>query len=181
MVRAILAGEKTQTRRLTRGRGLEWLAPGGFSPDFVALKENHMCPHGDVGDRLWVRESIRRLPPPNDDCSVYIADGAGTVADCWPWKAKALPAIHCPRGLSRIDLEITDVRVQRLQDITEEDARAEGCRPADPATGRECILQPEMGSCRLHFQSLWDVINGKRATWASNPWVWAITFRRVRP
>ena len=90
------------------------------------------CPHGQPGDRLWVKETIRLVPDQEPDdgtgrvLSIYAADGALTVADAWPWKRKQLNSIHCPRGLSRIELEVTGVRVERLQDISEAGSIAEG-------------------------------------------------------
>lgn len=155
MVRALLAGRKTQTRRTAN-------------------------PYGVPGDRLWVRESIRRIGPavgPEEyAASEFIADGAPTKADAWPWKNKALPSIHLPRGLSRLTLEITSVRVERLQEISEEDATAEGCGPAPFCkAGRRAGLEHVEA-----FESLWESIHGARA-WAANPWVWCVAFRRVTP
>ena len=209
MVRAILAGTKTQTRRIVRGQ--KALAEGatefrwgsspsaGWAANDAAVREHAgtslPCPYGAVGERMWVRESIRRVGEPSGEerwCeSTYVADGAPTPADCWPWKNKALPAIHCPRGLSRITLEVTGVRVERLQDITEEDALAEGVvagRIPSDEYGPERIgyvFGDDDGRCVLYpgereaFAAGWDTINGQRAPWTSNPWVWAITFRRV--
>jgi hypothetical protein len=156
------------------------------------------CPHGVVGGRLWVRETwgVGSRPDPRGGYNgiEYRADDGADLDkkadlpcyrddehDLTVYRLGWHSPIHMPRWASRIDLVITEVRVQRLQDITEEDARAEGCKSADHATGRECILSPELGSYRLHFQSLWDAINGNRATWDSNPWVWALSFRRINP
>ncbi len=170
MVRAILDMRKTQTRRL--------------SEQWSKLKP---------GDRLWVRETWHRSP--HFDC-LYRADyddtsRMGKVRSHGGWRH----SIFMPRALSRIDLEVTaEVRVQRLQDISEEDAQAEGASRLNGwSNGDLCLAD---GACcednkrnpawcapgyRAWFAGLWNEINRKRAPWASNPWVWAITFKRVRP
>ena len=103
-----------------------------------------------------------------------LPDGSmeGPVEWCEPQKApetKWKPSIFMPRALSRVTLEVTEVRVQRVQEISPEDERAEG------------INYPEVGTPQLGYRLLWDSINGKRpgCAWADNPWVWALTFRRV--
>jgi hypothetical protein len=99
----------------------------------------------------------------------------------WEWK----PSIHMPRWASRLTLEITEVRVERLQDITEEDATAEGVEPGCLTCGENCVNSGGCGCCqpayRESFINLWQQINGKRpgCSWSDNPWVWAISFRRV--
>lgn len=184
MVRAILAGTKTQTRRIInpqpqhsqihrwRGKLLYegeervfcWKQHvGGDSWEDITGQLGHACPQGAVGDSLWVREGIRHI---GDGGSEYIADGEYTVADAWPWKNNALPAIHMPRGLCRIRLEITAVRVQRLQDIGAFDARAEG------------VGQDPESNPRAEYAQLWEKINGP-GSWDANPWVWAITFKQA--
>lgn len=176
MVRAILAGTKSQTRRVVKGIALEWLRPDGFTPEFAAAPENGLCPYGAPGDRLWVREAF--IHEPADYCweaSVSIpCQPASTVyradfPDSRPgegWK----PSIHMPRNLSRITLEITGVRVERLQDISEADAIAEGIeRPADGIP---------ICNARQWYQVLWGQINGPDS-WGANPWVWCISFRRI--
>jgi hypothetical protein len=186
MVRAILEGRKTQTRRILtvpwhKGRRarpyepyyvdndgrLEFCDEYGDYHDYEAT---FLSPYGRPGDRLWVKESIRR--DEGFDSSSYIADGAPTVADAWPWKNKALPSIHCPRGLSRITLEVTRVRVERLTSISKADARAEGVTLPLDGDGMPC------GSPVTQFAELWESINGKGA-WHANPWVWVIEFRKM--
>lgn len=182
MVRAILNGSKSMTRRIMKPQpayvcGHDNEEPWDSGDTLIA------CPYGAIGSRLWVRESIRLVerytmpgdgpedPPEELAASEYMADGALTVADAWPWKAKALPSIHCPRGLSRITLEITDVRVQRLHEISEEDAKAEGITPKDADTN----------GCDGYghaFANLWESIHGA-GSWDASPWVWAISFKRV--
>lgn len=178
MVKALLAGTKTQTRRVLREREarlVQDVCGGGVEPVVwwpMDLNEPMPCPYGGVGARLWVRETHgwvsgagRRL--------VYAADGApadrfsGTEIEGMKWA----PSIFMRRADSRTTLEITDVRVQRVQEISEEDAIEEGC-PGDHAADRDLDAVDE-------YRRLWDSINGKRSPWESNPWVWAITFRRV--
>lgn len=197
MVRAILAGTKTQTRRtLTSDNNLA--AVRGVLVDLrlehhraVALER---CVYGKRGDRLWVRETIRRdgsrVDPETGyewEASAYVADGARTKADAWPWSRKTLPSIHCPRGLSRITLEITSVRVERLQGISGDDAIAEGItieRCGCEACSHSAQMCPaDSSTAIMEYASLWASINGKRSgcSWEANPWVWAISFRRLAP
>jgi len=186
MVRAILEGRKTQTRRVIRG-------PEKYSRIHEC---GFCCPHGVTGDRLWVREQFsgtyawNAIPPSGwgwDNTEVpiwYWADGNPPDGD---W-TRPKPSIHMPRRYSRITLEITDVRVQRLQDISEDDARAEGVivgdelqRAEDEATRRRGWIPAARWilSAREPFSELWDSINAERAPWNSNPWVWAISFKRI--
>lgn len=194
MIRALLAGTKTQTRRLLKNQSI--LIDGGGRPftqrwdkeEQINWRTDVKCPYGVPGDRLWVRERINRLREGLEvatafgDRAVYAADGALTKLDTWPWKRNTLPGIHCPRGLSRIMLEVTDVRVQRLQDISEEDAKAEGVTPALRDPGGDCWTD---GTHRTAYEFLWGQINGfpgeskRRASWDENPWVWAVSFRRL--
>lgn len=177
MVRAILARQKTQTRRIVTGKtALRWLAPGMFTPAFVADPENGLSPYGFNGDRLWVRETFQENTPPSgylyraDDVSGYIDSG---------WR----PSIFMPRFASRLTLGVTEVRVQRLQEISEEDAIAEGVRcwvcggRVDGSSEEDCACFHSKAAAVPSFQVLWDSINFKRASWDSNPWVWAIGFR----
>jgi hypothetical protein len=203
MVRAILAGAKTQTRRVLKLP--RWLAKhaydldlahadpglggGGYlkvphcHPDDVAREpdpktwpvERVRCPHGEVTDRLCVKEAVRWNKW--ERRAFYVADGAPSVITGWPWKTPKLSAIYLPRGASRITLEIVKVRVERLDDISEEDAIAEGVRKL--ADGLFEIDGAHFASARTAFHFAWDGINGKRAPSESNPWVWCITFRRV--
>lgn len=187
MVRAILDGTKTQTRRIVKWSEADkpivhYLAPDGArvsqdTPDATpwpfAERDGSdwplRCPYGVSGDRrhcaygtrLWVRETFARDVP---GCEAqggvsYRADDGAAPGPTGRWT----PAIHMPRALSRIDLGVTFVRVERLQSITEEDARAEGV------------------AARTAFMHLWEQINGERAAWQSNPWVWVVGFKRVRP
>jgi hypothetical protein len=190
MVRAILEGRKTVTRRAVKGPGLNFLAD--FTPEYVALPENHFCPYGKPGDRLWVRETwycdhfeVMRGPylkpddldigeALDDGTLVYAADGLTPYEQEQPsWK----PSIHMPRWASRILMEITDVRVERLQDVTEEQAQAEGaCTSAVESFQAAGVDRP----AGFAFRDLWTSINGDDS-WAANPWVWVVEFKRVTP
>ena len=181
MVHAILAGNKTQTRRVVKlphntplGRW-EPTTVGGPNGGKTHKGETVLecaaiwhtrtgdcvCARYEVGDRLWVRETFRYI---GGSDAAYAADGD---RDDWKWT----PSIFMPRWASRITLEVTGVRVERLQSISEADAIAEGIeRPNNPVW---CAVD--------EYQHLWDQINAKRAPWASNPWVWVIEFKRVAP
>jgi hypothetical protein len=192
MVRALLEGQKTQTRRLVKpqppisnGKDASWRDPKADLWRNARQFARDCCPYGEPGDQLWVREGLIR---PDGDPWLYRADNIPVMVNPEDETAMVVWAhhklqdycvsIHMPRWASRITLELTDVRVERVQDISEDDAKAEGCKAADPATGRECILSPLLGSHRLHYAALWDKINGMDS-WTANPWVWALTFRRL--
>lgn len=219
MVRAILEGRKTVTRRALNAQALknigygvrlgechELPTEGPLHPNSVDYY-NDFCPFGQPGDRLWVRETwycdhfeVMRGPylkPDDLDVSeavddgtlVYAADGLTPYeADQPIWK----PSIHMPRWASRILLEITAVRVERLQDISDAQALAEGIvgvnfRPDDGwpiCTGY--MVGPDDGKSPLEttaakaFAKLWSSINGPHS-WDANPWVWVVEFKRVTP
>lgn len=174
MVRAILDGRKTQTRRIVNPQpdcGLTSLAT-----TTIAMKEGRysiFCPYGQPGDRLWVRETFRIFDSQAecacyDDCRCAQLHGAPIYradypCDEDPWK----PSIHMPRWASRITLEITGVRVERLNGISEDDACEEGVNLMDWNCGR------------VAFKSLWKSING-RSSWEENPWVWGVEFKRIK-
>ncbi len=198
MVRALLAGRKTQTRRAMRPQppaGWFSVSPDeargdGESWDATPRWLIERCPYGTPGDRLWVREavactSINKRPPPHDDdvaTAVYEADGSPCPLDRWPWRRFRLPGIFMPYGLHRITVEITNVRVQRLNEISEDDARAEGVeRDTEPCdhTRSSCEEIGCLGpTYRSTFCERWESINGKRTPWSDDPWVWALTFKR---
>lgn len=221
MVRALLAGTKTQTRRALRDQPDEhhWQLLPGYElkrskivtiKERCAVKFSHsipqnrewetaldwlLCPYGQPGDQLWVRETW------NDGYAFEVTEGSHRVvrdavyyrADCRPdglfaarpWR----PAIHMPRRASRIQLEVSDVRVQRLQDISEEDAKAEGIhKPVGSQFWHSNDLAHLWdgggglsGETPQHaYRNLWERINGDRS-WDANPWVWAVSFKRVKP
>ncbi|MCY1218201.1 hypothetical protein D9M72_301420 [compost metagenome] len=198
MVRALLDGTKTQTRRVVKpapswnvesiyrpftNEPNNWQGFAGGGPGAIVWYSK--CPYGMPGDSLWVREAIRLVPGQEPDdgtgrvLSTYDADGSLTVADTWPWKRSYLPPMHCPRGLSRIDLEITEVSVERLQDISEADARAEGAPGYEEGVDEPPPSDDYEWSYRASFQRLWEQINGA-GSWDANPWVWCVSFRRIR-
>ena len=146
LVRAILEGRKTQTRR-------------------VAPKQSG-CPYGAQGDRIYVRETFSQHPEWGQ--LAFRADGEEFEdADGWLWEPKWIPSIHMPKDLARIWLEITGVRLERLQDISEADCIAEGSDRTN--TNRDSIYY-----ARERFKQLWESTGGD---WDANPWVWAIDFK----
>ena len=184
MVNAILAGNKTQTRRIMKPQPvnetawvggmhcLTWIHKEVAGPDGWLM--HNLCPLGKVGDRLWVRETWNktRIFQAPDAGEVFVYAACDNRTDYGgPWK----PSIHMPRAASRITLEITAVRVERLQDISEEDALAEGVRTElDAASaGASWYDKP-----RRAFQFLSESIYGAES-WATNPWVWVIEFKKV--
>lgn len=208
MVHALLAGTKTQTRRIakvedTMGRASILAPRRGNStastfllPEHAALAAAACCPYGRPGDRLWVREAFRFLDSFDGDSPSRVGErcvdagyrkpwaptryevdglmrnwmtvGTPTYPPTPPAPGKLRPSMFMPRWASRILLEVTDVRVERLQDISAEDCFAEGIdlRVETPA--------------KTQYARLWDEINGDGA-WEANPWVWAVSFRRVPP
>lgn len=192
MVRAILDGRKTQTRRIYRGTPT---IDGERHPDGSGetWTDWGRCPYGVPGDRLWVRETwycddyrVQRGPFLEVDgakeMTVYAADGPAGYEDGEPkWR----PSIHMPRWASRITLEVTGVRVERLQDISEADAVAEGCMSdVDQLKGLSHLrgsdaaraLPSRLLSARDAYRYLWLDINGP-GSWDANPWVWVVEFR----
>lgn len=178
---------------------LEWLRPEGFTPEFTASPENHLCPYGYAGDRLWVREAWRRdIDKVNGARLVqYRADDAIVEAPRTYFDLPSpgwVPSIHMHRWASRITLQITGVRVERLQEISEADALAEGitsvrCDTWDRKNFPEwkdlfdaaCAAgeKPPLGpSPAAAFHALWAEINGPDS-WAANPWVWVVEFKRA--
>ena len=162
MVRALLEGRKTQTRRVMKPqpKGMARLDTGGSWP-LASGSEFMRCPYGVPGDRLWVRESWRKADSMTESV-FYRADEEWNAGAGWK------PSIHMPRWASRLTLEVTGVKVERVQEISERDAVAEGMPPSvpDQATAVEI------------FEELWDSINEARGYgWSVNPWVWALTFR----
>jgi hypothetical protein len=186
MVRAILEGRKTVTRRPVKGLPLDWLQ-AGFTPDFTARGENALCPYGQPGDRLWVRETWAEADRPDGTPVVAYAAGGCTAVGrdgargpdmllrnfAWvetPHVDRWRPSIHMPRWACRLVLEITDVRVERLQAISDADCWAEGAA-VQASPDSKAYLSP-----RGAFHALWGSTGGD---WDSNPWVWVISFRPV--
>lgn len=173
-VRGILDGSKTLTRRVLKGAVGFVCSHCGESYSVCdrgsrIIRVPKPCPYGKPGDRLWVREGFREMKSGID----YKADHEYRIGFTWK------PSIHMPRKFSRITLEVVSVRVERLHEISEADAKAEGMLLIDePMHADEPI---ERYSARARFRAEWEKINGKKHPWASNPWVWRIEFRRVMP
>lgn len=230
MVRAILDGLKTQTRRVVKPQPEEYRPgvcstprcvsiPVGSLSDYLCRRidgmiDRDVVPFAEVGDRLWVRETWAGV---DGSCRVaYRADGkcvgrggdgrGGWMSIHHGWLAghgpsdkrgdtfglkrygdRWRPSIHMPRWASRITLEVTEVRVERLQDISEADASAEGVTRLTLSSGTIDNIplpfnkvHPMTSSYRDAFRVLWDQLNAKRGySWESNSWVWVVTFRRV--
>lgn len=189
MVRAILEGRKTQTRRPLKVP--RWFMKEYPSVDLAysgltgaALEQKLRCPHGVSGDRLWVRETWAGNVQGCPKGISYFADHRDPRGDGPANPMRWTPSIHMPRAASRINLEVVAVRAQRLQEITQADAVAEGMH--DTRGVWEPLSDTDNAGPRAAFRSLWDEINGKRLvnqkpiSWDANPWVWAITFKVLR-
>lgn len=221
MVRAILAGRKTQTRRVVKLTESGRVKEVGSSRNWHLDDPNAVlaCPYGRVGDRLWVRETFvegyevddsgylitmdedeNELDPrvwyradDNPGLQGWL-DEEGFMAENIPWK----PSIHMPRSACRLVLEVTDVRIERVASISDEDAYREGVEmikgPREPEYGVPGLAptfkhyqNPEFNGGRgvgVHhsFQTLWDSINAKRGFgFEANPWVWAVSFKVIGP
>lgn len=204
MVRAIMNGTKTQTRRVVKYQAPDLVDDDGWplvdrSIDGIG-EVRAACPYGQPGDRLWLQETWMPDAPRDgtwEDVAFFGCKGSPLSMipaqyrtpehvihraswdghDMVGWK----PSIHMPRWASRITLEVTGVRVERLQDISEADALSEGiARHADgngfhTEDGWHYSADP-----RESFASLWEYING-HDSWDANPWVWAVEFRRIKP
>lgn len=214
MVRAILEGRKTETRRpvkdgpdeshyrypvVDKYGDCQWfsdkddigyedeLDDEGEYPDvFPEHDEAIRSPFGCIGDRLWVRETwgwaLEASMPPSANYKEFLryrADGdEPDTVDKW------VPSIHMPRWASRIMLEVTDIRVERVQEISEEDAEAEGIKIANEYTPfascwdyiDKTARSPSLFNPSDSFATLWESVYG---TWDANPWVWVATFKKV--
>lgn len=196
MIRSILQGRKTMTRRIVKPQPdffecSSWCysetghsGAGWYVCETEYLEEGsffYRCPYGKVGDRLWVREtwshtgtgvwSISSAINALDGKVIYRAAEGHNDAKWWP-------SIHMPRWASRITLEITGIKVERLQDITEEEAKAEGVEPKPVKTlgwkRREILGELPDVSYRMAFADLWETLNGQ-GSWELNPWCWAVS------
>ena len=193
-VRAILDGRKTQTRRT---KGLKevnkdlnsWLVSSlALLGNYKFLNTSHCevkyikCPYGRAGDRLWAREtwavdSLWDNAKPSlvsDLASVWYPSTA-SLMNIPMWVGKMRPSIFMPKWASRITLEITEVRVERLQEISQIDAIKEGIQ----IPVAECEYREDGSQYIEFFSQLWDSINGKKHPWESNPWVWMLSFRKI--
>lgn len=176
MVRAILEGRKTQTRRLFNAPPWDYeIDDGQCWVEDIYGDWHFWCPFGQPGDRLWVRETFSPAYTFSEEGSFRWAHYRATLEKGIGYTPRWRPSIHMPRWASRITLEITGVRLERLQSISETDAVAESCRP-----GRmdELSSSSIYRNARENFFTLWDDIYGQGA-WTVNPWVWAIEFKRI--
>ncbi|CNK69061.1 phage-like protein [Yersinia mollaretii] len=175
MVNAILSGRKTQTRRIMKS-------------DYMEIAENddgllwpwredcerggdiwYPCPLGKPGDQLWVREAFATGLCTESTLAYRATHKTEDLEEGWGETIKWTPSIHMPRWASRINLLITGVRVERLNDISDADASAEGCKISSMQSG-ECLSDM--------FARLWKSIYGDES-WQANPWVWVINFERM--
>ena len=180
MIRAILDGRKSQTRRIIK-------FPDAFDKQRVydnypfGLKYGHkdgtvwrLFPKWEVGDILWGRETFFET---NYGSFIYKANANKDIGDGFKWK----PSIFMPKEACRIRLEITNIRFERVQDISEEDAIAEGIemnnKPHKGWYWMENVYSTD--SAVLAYEHLWNKINGKKYPWSSNPWVWVIEFEKL--
>lgn len=212
MVRAVLDGRKTVTRRMVKPTGAVDVVPFvganneptgefGWCPHPCHISQHIRCPYGHPGDRLWVRETFMRVPHPaevgltremlphtwDEACAVagthlYKADDCSEIlADGRRWT----PSIHMPRAASRITLEVTGVHVERLCDISNADAVAEGVNRIHHGDGAYYFSamrnEPDGKNWSdpvFAFQELWEQINGP-GSWDANPWIWVVEFKRI--
>lgn len=193
-VRKVLNGIKTQTRRIVKPQPIKqhhiaWVHDGGFGSGFQVLTnhagtvERITCPYGKPGDKLWVQETWQQAFRASKSSTgvIYLADGPdfNSLAEQQHqltrkergWK----PSIHMPKKFCRLWLEIVSIRVERVQEISEADAKAEGCLIPG-------ILWPDITNRAYRyaavFHLLWDSIHGAGA-WERNDWVWVIEFKRL--
>jgi len=205
MVKAVLSGRKTQTRRVMKPQPYKYkFGSIGMSVWRWLYKKKYefqeqqnwinACPYGRVGERLWVRETFTGcdLPGFGDiPCIVYDDEWEGDEykpREARPWARKfgRIPSIHMPRDASRINLEITDIRVERVQEMTNKDAITEGIRFLDRDSYgmqdnwglSENNYNVMMSNALSSFILLWNSINKKRGYgWDVNPWVWVVEFK----
>jgi hypothetical protein len=193
-VRAIIAGCKTQARRVVKLPFHDPVSGNALSANEIGAAAARLCPYGAPGDRLWVCENLERK---EDGRWYYAADDACLVPprEHERGAAKTLlpqgntpeshPASYMPRWAARLILEITDVRVQRLQDISIDDAVSEGpscwaCGgPIDGVGKKDCVCYGTKSAARASFVMLWEVTHAESEPWAFNPLVWVLTFRSV--
>jgi hypothetical protein len=196
MVRALLDGTKTQTRRVAKLskhyanchlelEGDELMIVNNFDPE---SRTSAICPYGQVGDQIWVKEtwrtwtSLDQVKPSNlaDGCLIEYAAGGNNYAEnnLYAMSKNWRSPLFMQKRFSRITLEITNVRVERLNNISVSDAIAEGVDVGDFAD----IMHDVSNGISIidRYRDLWDSINGKGA-WHKNPWVWVIEFKVVKP
>ncbi len=187
MVRAILSGAKTQTRRMAKGVVAMHARTGEALAKLDSAGPRVRCPFGQPGDRLWVRETTVDVERHGYIGPVYLQSEEGIATlqgglapapddmpEVEPHEITLRPSIHMPRSMCRLVLEITDVRVERLQAISEADAIAEGLTQTEIAGW----LPGPCDHPEWAFHQLWNQVYGESA-WDNNPWVWVIEFKRL--
>jgi hypothetical protein len=206
MVQAILAGNKTMTRRVIKPQSRK--ASGFFVThrksdnaftgvydydENESMSDNpQKCPYGEAGDILWVKETLKRIEWADGiDGIAYTADDEPVwdlTRPCrWVWKNKTLSSRFMPKSIARIWLEVINIRVERLQDISQEDIGGEGLWHYSQKYREEiCINRDSIygiqATRRKYFKELWDSINERRGfSWESNPFVWIVEFEVVTP
>lgn len=185
---AILDGSKTQTRRIVKPEPVRVSGGVPYRNPAASLhgapgSAIYRCPYGQRGDRLWVREGLERTSVGNR--IQYRSDRAPLYDRReWTWQRNYLSPLHMPKWAARLWLEITDVRVERLQDCSEDDAKAEGAKFHDGGSvghsGWRHDLKDVHSNARSSYARLWESINGA-GSWDTNPFVWAITFKKGDP
>ena len=199
MVRAIIEGHKTQTRRVVNPQPADSCRNPFVGEDKIwrfecaqtlrgpisNAEDDRRCPYGQPGDRLWVRETFRTgfQKTMFSEGIIFKVDapkalGMDEYSDRRVWS----PSIHMPRWASLLTLELIDVRVERLQEISVNDCLAEGIPPITDADqwSKPIPKEPNLPAIYIGaYCRLWDRINAKRAPWESNPWVWVLEFKRV--
>ena len=196
MIRALLDGKKTQTRRIVKPQP-EWMQTDALGSVATIGRSTGMaealCPYGRAGDLLWVREvwalcgSLANVRPKDfefphivlRDGLRYQSDDDGYDGTVQYWR----PSIHMPRWASRLTLRLTDVRIERLQEISEADAQAEGITGPHYVGYQAYFLpgdsKPRYSCATAAFECLWESLHGPDS-WSANPWVWALTFDVIR-
>ncbi|HCN43718.1 MULTISPECIES: ASCH domain-containing protein [Proteus] len=181
MVKAILDGRKTQTRRIVKNVMLDngiWLKKptktrSGTTTHVLDAPKHNLCPLGKIGDRLYVREAFKAGVCTESTIAYKATHKPSDLEEGWYEEIKWTPSIHMPRRYSRITLEITNIRVERLNDISNDDAKSEGCWYGRGGGVPDKALTPSD-----QFPTLWEEIYGD-GSWSSNPWVWVIEFKRI--
>ena len=190
MVRAILDGRKTQTRRAVKIKSGDSFNTYSIQPGYIngghdnyygfsSEEHDYKCPYGQPGATLWVRETFALdewFYLPGHKEVLYKTDN---IDSDYPVKWK--PSIHMPKWACRIWLEIINIKVEKLQDIRMSDCEAEGAKDYLYGEYPNSYNIKKAGSCLRHnFHRLWDSINEKKHPWASNPWVWVVEFERIK-
>jgi len=182
MILALLSGAKTQTRRAVKLPLIDrqftgWAVAGCEANSLLREGHHELCPYGKVSDHLWVKETFAPHPEVNAE-TIYRADRGGDYQGAAQGDFKWKPSLFMPRARSRITLEITEIRVERLQDISDGDAKLEGCIVCEDRSHSHAEHGLRYTPYRTAYQALWESIHGKGA-WDVNPWLWVIGFKKL--